>query len=442
MGVGVSFVAWSSVGRQLAICGKKGSGWLHDVGTGDVRAVSGRPDRELIGLAWSRDASLIAGGFFGDPVVFVWNADTGRFSRRLEGHQGDLKAVSFSADGTLLASKAADDTVRLWRLDTGDLVSVLQEPTSRRWPPSLAFHPREPIIATLGENDKVLRLWRISVLSEAAEREREWLQSVAAVHHRLTILEKRLTEWIIIRTDCLHNVQSRRHLREGFLQRHLMMVASRKRLYDETYNRENLLNPDMTVELSIHLNAYYLNLSGALDNLAWLLAYELELKNDIDEGSRDHRNFSRLFSRPFLAALEPKGSDLAARLQKHADWNREVKRLRDPAAHRIPLYMPPGIQTEEVAAQRQILTDQMLEASRRGDSSEAVSLQYQIWNLATYVPGMITSDATGIQLHSVADQLAKDQQIFLAIAQTVFVALLGTYRSALYWTAIGESQTE
>ncbi len=51
-----------------------------------------------------------------------------------------------------------------------------------------------------------------------------------------------------------------------------MMSASRRRIFDETHNRENQLDPDLTVELNVHVNAYYLNLCGALDNLAWMLA--------------------------------------------------------------------------------------------------------------------------------------------------------------------------
>jgi WD40 repeat protein len=71
--------------------------------------------------------------------------------------------MSISFDGRLLASKSADDTVRLWQYDNWQTVAALYEPASNVISPSpgLAFHPREPVLATLGEKDKVIRIWNI-----------------------------------------------------------------------------------------------------------------------------------------------------------------------------------------------------------------------------------------------------------------------------------------
>ena len=42
--------------------------------------------------------------------------------QRLEGHTDQVFDVSFSADGRVLASSSADDTVRLWDLTTGEQI--------------------------------------------------------------------------------------------------------------------------------------------------------------------------------------------------------------------------------------------------------------------------------------------------------------------------------
>lgn len=39
--------------------------------------------------------------------------------QKLEGHTKPVAAVSFSPDGSLLASASSDNTVRLWRVSTG-----------------------------------------------------------------------------------------------------------------------------------------------------------------------------------------------------------------------------------------------------------------------------------------------------------------------------------
>src|SRR5205085_1891869 len=77
----------------------------------------------------------------------------------IEGHTGGVNSIAFSFNGSLLASKSHDGTVRLWRCDTWENVAMLDEPASRYWSSSLAFHPDSPVLATLGEEDTVIRIW-------------------------------------------------------------------------------------------------------------------------------------------------------------------------------------------------------------------------------------------------------------------------------------------
>jgi len=98
-----------------------------------------------------------------DQTIRLWTPSTGQQVGILEGHTNAIISVSFSCDGHLLASKSGDGTVRIWRTDIWEVVAVLEEPTAKLWDPSLAFHPKAPILATLGEEDRVIRIWSLDV---------------------------------------------------------------------------------------------------------------------------------------------------------------------------------------------------------------------------------------------------------------------------------------
>ena len=118
--------------------------------------------REVNSVAFSRDGKWLASGA-DDKTVRVWEWERGRERARLEGHAGGVWSVAFSPDGRLLASRSNNGTVRLWRYDTWDTVAILDEPTPRYWVGGLAFHPRDPVLATLRERDTVIHVWELDV---------------------------------------------------------------------------------------------------------------------------------------------------------------------------------------------------------------------------------------------------------------------------------------
>jgi WD40 repeat protein/GTPase SAR1 family protein len=155
-------LSWSPGSRLLASGGLGKTITVWDAGTGQpVRTLEG-PSSPVYSMSWSPDGRLLASGGEGNTIM-VWDAGTGQPVRTLEGHTNFVTSVSWSSDGRLLASKSKDDTVRLWRSDTWAEARRLSEPGSRFGPPSLAFHPSRPVLATLGERDRVVRIWDLDI---------------------------------------------------------------------------------------------------------------------------------------------------------------------------------------------------------------------------------------------------------------------------------------
>ncbi len=97
-----------------------------------------------------------------DNTIRLWDFQERRLLGTFEGHTGAVVCIAFSPDGRLLASKSLDSSVRLWSIDTKEMVSALNEPSlPYGWYSGITFHPNAPLLATLGEKDTVVRLWEL-----------------------------------------------------------------------------------------------------------------------------------------------------------------------------------------------------------------------------------------------------------------------------------------
>src|SRR5262249_25094717 len=108
-------------------------------------------------------------------------------------------------------------------------------------------------------------------------------------------------------------------------------------------DRERPLSHDEQINLSRDINIIYMNIRGTLDNFAWCFLYEKEANAAISLP----RMYVDLFANKFREL--PSFVEIEQEISVHDTWNREVKTRRDPAAHRIPLYIPPSVIGDEDA---------------------------------------------------------------------------------------------
>jgi WD40 repeat protein len=115
-------------------------------------------------VAWSGDGKILASAS-ADKTVRIWDPRTLQPVTVLKGHTKEVTSVSFSFDHRLLASKSLDATVRLWRCDTWEMLACFDDPASVAQSLKIAFSPRGPYLATLGETDTTIRIWEFDVVA-------------------------------------------------------------------------------------------------------------------------------------------------------------------------------------------------------------------------------------------------------------------------------------
>ena len=95
-----------------------------------------------------------------DHAVRLWEVGTGRLRGLLRGHDGLVRAVAFSPDGSALASASWDRTVRIWDVASGGALATLRG--HRASVVSLAFAPDGTSLAS-GGMDGDIRLWDVDI---------------------------------------------------------------------------------------------------------------------------------------------------------------------------------------------------------------------------------------------------------------------------------------
>jgi class 3 adenylate cyclase/GTPase SAR1 family protein len=148
--IGIQSVAYDPMGRTIAVL-------IREEGTISLRdAANGKLLRTLSGheraIAFDRSGRTLASAS-ADNTVKLWDVANGTLICILEGHTDTVRLVDFSFDNQLLASKSKDDTIRLWRTDTFEPAALIAETTTPGLSiPGLAFHPRLPLLATVGSD--------------------------------------------------------------------------------------------------------------------------------------------------------------------------------------------------------------------------------------------------------------------------------------------------
>ena len=125
-----------------------------DAITGGQMAVLSNHDGRVNSLTFSSDGTSLASGS-DDTTLKLWDMQTGGVVRTFQGHTDLVLSVSISSDSTTIASGSEDKTIRLWGIQTGECYCVMGQQESVD---CVSFSPTDPL-HLMSVSDAAVQQW-------------------------------------------------------------------------------------------------------------------------------------------------------------------------------------------------------------------------------------------------------------------------------------------
>jgi WD40 repeat protein/serine/threonine-protein kinase RIO1 len=162
----VTLLAVNGDASRVAVVCRNRRLLLWDPLTGDIAEASGHSD-DIRAITFSPDGTLLLTGSV-DRTARLWDAVTGEPFAVLDGHTNGVSAVVFSPDGKRIATASSgsfDSTTRLWDVVRGGELNTLAGHTERLV--AIRFTPDGGRVVTASA-DRTARIWDVPTAREVA----------------------------------------------------------------------------------------------------------------------------------------------------------------------------------------------------------------------------------------------------------------------------------
>ena len=252
-------------------------------------------------------------------------------------------------------------------------------------------------------------------------------EDIKNINSDLSTLKERYLSLVSKISELSKNLKvekAKEYLFHGVLRRLNVIERCVENIYSTfPLERKELLSDDELKDVDINLHAFFVNIFGLLDNLAWVLVYEKRLK--IDKQNVGLYKTQTYFAKPFRDYLN---------LDRIKKWHDEyLKNYRDALSHRIPLYVPPKALTSEERIQTELIEEQLNDGIRSRDYSAIDNLHDKEEKIGSPSPFFIHSiseeESKYVVLHA---QVITDFKTVEEIVENFCGAFEGEYVTASF----------
>jgi len=153
---------------------------LWNAGTGTSVGVLVGHQAEIASVTFSPDGTRLASAS-GDGGIKIWDVSRHSDPSVSVGHTLYVYAVALSPNAARVASASWDQTVRIWDADTGDQVAVIPvSPESRAMIRSMAYRPDESQVAVFEQDLEPPKEARIRIINASTGASRVVFTSLHA----------------------------------------------------------------------------------------------------------------------------------------------------------------------------------------------------------------------------------------------------------------------
>lgn len=173
------------------------------------------------------------------------------------------------------------------------------------------------------------------------------LQGIAEKYSEINRIHDRLMVRLFAVSSRICDPKAQEHLTQGVARRLGILTRCIHNIFNIfPVQRTKLFAPEELTDLEINLHAFFVNISGLFDNLAWVFVIENGLVGDSKQGKLNKKDIGLFLKKAQSHFPENLRSYLNS--ERIAKWYSEYsKNYRDALAHRIPMYIPPFVIFEE-----------------------------------------------------------------------------------------------